>query len=223
MIEPRRWLGRFLTALRPRREHPLAGDRAIEWSWVVAHLPDAPAEVLDLGCVGSALTGIAARLGHRVTAVDLRPIEYEMDNVRPLQGDVRDLALPERFFGTIINCSTIEHIGLSGRYGVSADQEHGDREVMKRLRNLLAPAGRMLLTLPIGLDAVFPPYHRVYGRETLPALLDGYDILAEEYWIKATADGLWRRRDRQEAMDRPGGARHYALGLFVLKAGTGHE
>jgi hypothetical protein len=53
------------------QQHPLAGDRAIEWSWVTAHLPQKPGRVLDVGCVGSALSGIAARLGHEVVALDL--------------------------------------------------------------------------------------------------------------------------------------------------------
>lgn len=71
--------------------HPLSGDRAIEWSWVTMHLPASPSRVLDLGFVGSPLTGIESRLGHYVTAVDLNDIEYEIPRVTFYKGDINEL------------------------------------------------------------------------------------------------------------------------------------
>ena len=61
-----------------QKKHPLSGDREIEWSWVLSHLPKGSSRVLDFGCVDSPLTSIAAHLGHKVTGVDLREIGYEM-------------------------------------------------------------------------------------------------------------------------------------------------
>lgn len=195
--------------------HPLEGDRAIEWSWVVANLPKHPCRILDLGCVQSALTGIASRLGHEVTAVDMRDIEYQMERVTFLQGDFNELDLGNKRFDIIINCSTLEHIGLGGRYG-SSEKADGDVLAMGRLRSLLAPSGAMILTIPVGQDAVFRPFHRIYGEIRLPILLENYLIQEEEYWSK-DKDRLWKRCSRAKALEVAGSEKFYALGLFVLK------
>ncbi len=199
------------------QQHPLQGDRAIEWSWIVANLPPSPADVLDFGCVQSVLTGISARLGHRVTAIDLRDIEYEMTGVVFRQGDLRHMDFGGKRFDAILNCSTVEHVGLCGRYGTIEEGRDGDLSAMAMLRGLLAPGGRMLLTVPIGRDAVFSPFHRIYGPQRLPKLLDGFRMEKEEYWAKT--GGLWKCIERHEALLVQGTEEFYALGLFVLGIG----
>jgi SAM-dependent methyltransferase len=211
-----RWFGlRRLMREGVTPRFPLDGDRALEWSWVVAHLPPPPARVLDLGCVQSPLSAVAARAGHAVTAVDLRPIEYRLPGVVFRQGDINRLDLPEASFDVILNCSTIEHVGLGGRYGAT-EATDADLSAMRRLAGLLAPEGRMLLTVPVGRDAVHAPFHRVYGPRRLPALLDGFTVLEQEYWTKEHVDGPWTRCERETALATEGTAEFYALGLFVL-------
>lgn len=193
--------------------HPLEGDRAIEWSWVVANLRKKNANVLDLGCVQSVLTGIASRLGHQVTAIDMREIEYEMDGVKFIKGDLTKIDLNEMQFDHIMNCSMIEHVGIGGRYG-SSDQRDGDLISMKNLSNLLTESGTMILTIPVGRDAVFPQ-HRIYGHKRLPQLLENYKIQSEEYWKKYD-NQKWKKCPRSEALDVIGSDKFYALGLYVL-------
>jgi SAM-dependent methyltransferase len=192
----------------------LRGDRAIEWSWVIRHLPRDPVSVLDIGCVQSTLSATAARLGHTVTAVDLRPIEYRIDNVHFLQADVRELRLPLNF-SIIMNCSTIEHVGLYGRYG-SADDPDGDLRAMRNLRTLLTENGRMILTIPVGNDAIFAPLHRIYGRDRLPQLIAGFKIAEQEYWLKDDED-RWTVCTEGRALGELGSEDYYGLGLFVLR------
>lgn len=196
--------------------HPLAGDRAIEWSWIVANLPDHSVDILDLGCVQSALTGIASRLGHKVTAVDMRDIEYEMDNVKFLKGDITKINFGDKRFDIIMNCSMIEHVGLGGRYG-SSGQNDGDIATMRLLKHLLSPSGFMILTIPVGQDTIFSPQHRIYGKNTLPKLLNDYSIVKEEYWSKGISQ-KWTICDRAAALAITGAEDFYALGLFVLSA-----
>ncbi len=193
---------------------PLAGDRAIEWSWVVAQLPKAPSRILDLGCVDSVLSCVSARLGHRVTAVDLRDIEYDMEGIAFRRGDINRLDLAEDRFDAIINASMIEHVGLAGRFGADESPD-GDLLTMRHLAQRLAPGGVMILTIPVGRDAVCKPYHRIYGRHRLPLLLQGYDLQGEEYWTKPRQQ-RWEKTDRQQAIDTVGARDFYALGLFVL-------
>jgi hypothetical protein len=74
----------------------------------------------------------------------------------------------------------------------------------------------MLLTVPVGRDAVFPPLHRVYGSERLCKLLDGYVVEKEEYWVK-NIQNAWILTDKQVALAREAQPRLYGLGCFVLK------
>jgi SAM-dependent methyltransferase len=195
--------------------HPLAGDRAIEWSWVVAHLPRQPARILDLGCVQSPLSAIAARLGHEVTSVDLREIEYDMLGVSFRRGDIAMIDLGANF-DVIINCSMIEHVGLSQRYGDVAATPDGDLHVMDQLRGLLSPSGRMIMTIPVGLDGLFSPFHRVYGQWRLPLLFRRYDTIEQEFWAKHDGE-RWQQCDSATALKVTGSVSFYALGLFLLE------
>jgi SAM-dependent methyltransferase len=196
------------------KAHPLSGDRAIEWSWVAVHLPANACHVLDLGCVGSVLTGIASRFGHQVTAVDLNDIEYEMPRVTFRKGDIDELDFDDRQFDVIMNCSMIEHVGLENRYG-SRKILDGDLMAMEKLGKLLAADGRMILTIPVGVDANISPFHRIYGTERLPKLLAAYRILQEEFWTKGDI-GIWNQCGKETALLTKGSADHYALGLFLL-------
>lgn len=196
----------------------LSGDRAIEWSFVAAHLPPGPGKVLDFGPGNSLLPMVAAQRGHQVTGIDLRApdVWWRSDAITYLQGDVRNAELPRGAFDAIINCSSIEHVGLTGRYGVSVEAADGDLEAMRTLRGLLRPEGVMLLTLPVGRDSVFRPFHRVYGEERLPKLLEGWTIDREEYWAKLGTP-QWELCERKVALDRVPRVDLYGLGCFMLR------
>lgn len=218
---------RRVAARLTAREPNLVGDRDIEWSWIAGHIPPGEGPALDFGSGGSSMALAAAQRGYDVTAVDLEPLAwpYEHPRLRFVRGDILTLPLPERHFRLILSCSTVEHVGLAGRYGVAEGNPHGDLDAMARLRGLMAPAGRMLLTIPVGQDAVFRPLCRVYGNERLPRLLRGYAIEAEAYWVK-DGSNRWQVCDRQTATAFRADAGSwnslrnvYALGLFVLRPG----
>src|SRR5262249_49137909 len=129
--------------------------------------------------------------------------------------DILDRPLQGRTFDQIINCSSVEHVGLSGRYG-STDVPDGDLQAMAILRELLAPEGRMLMTVPVGQDLVCRPFHRIYEHDRLPRLLDGYRIDEEQFWSKEPALDSWERTDQDAALGTLGSVSFYSLGLFVL-------
>lgn len=195
----------------------LLGDRNVEWSWVAAHLGDGSGEALDFGSGGTLLGLLAARRGYRVTAIDLQEVSgwYRHERFQGLQGDLFNFTVPPHTYDLVISCSTIEHVGLSHRYGVRHDRPTGDFEAMAQLRRLLKPSGRMLLTIPVGADAVFPPLHRVYGPQRLPKLLEGWRVREEEYWIK-DAQNHWVAADQGTALSTRPSAWRYGLGLFAL-------
>jgi SAM-dependent methyltransferase len=196
----------------------LAGDRDVEWGWVAARIRREPGRVLDFGPGLGFLTLAAATLGHDVVAVDLEPRQFRFDHprVRYVQGDFNQVELERDSFDQAFVCSTIEHVGLGGRYGSSADEE-AEVDAMRRLATLLRPEADALLTLPVGRDAAFPPYHRVYGEQRLPRLLEGFDVVEQEYWAKV--DGtLWTPVNRERALAVNASPSYYALGLLRLRA-----
>jgi 2-polyprenyl-3-methyl-5-hydroxy-6-metoxy-1,4-benzoquinol methylase len=209
------WTGKFMRENQPVPN--LEGDREVEWSWVISHLGTGPGEVLDFGCGNNMLSFIAARLGYNVTAIDLQAIRwpYTLANMRFIQGDIIKTAFPATSFDIIINCSSIEHVGLSGRYG-SDENPQGDFLAMARLRDLLKPDGAMLLTIPVGIDAVIAPLHRVYGRERLPRLLENWVVEKKEFWVKDDRN-LWISASESEALSFLPTKYCYGLGCFVLR------
>jgi SAM-dependent methyltransferase len=195
----------------------LAGDRDLEWSFVAGHLPAAGGSALDFGC-GSAPLGLAAALrGYRVLALDLGPVQWAIaaPGLQFAQGDINTYDFGGQRFDLILNCSSVEHVGLAGRYGSQEDSD-GDLKAMTRMRGLLKPGGQMLLTIPVGQDQVCRPLHRVYGSERLPRLIEGYAQRKAGYWVKRPGRDTWVPADYQEALAVKGGPAFYALGLFVL-------
>jgi SAM-dependent methyltransferase len=196
----------------------LRGERDIEYSWVAANMPEGPGEALDFGCGSSWLGLLATRKGFKVTAIDLEHItwHYEHPSLNFVQGDIFKLNFPPAHFDLVINCSAIEHVGLSGRYGVKESGPDGDMEAMTLLKRILKPPKLMLLTIPVGRDHVFHPLHRVYGEERLPKLISGWDIIKKEFWIKDDFN-RWFHVEESVAFNREPVEHCYGLGLFVLR------
>ncbi|MCW2989892.1 MAG: hypothetical protein JWM73_486 [Solirubrobacterales bacterium] len=194
----------------------LAGDRWVEWSFCFARMADGPGTTLDFGADIGFLSAGAAQRGHEVVAFDRLPseLQYEHPNVSHVQADILTHDFGGRRFDQIINCSSVEHVGLGGRYG-SFDREDGDIEAMGVLRERLAPGGRMILTIPVGRDLICAPQHRIYGAQRLPRLIAGYEVAEEQYWVKQGRH--WVERPRDEALATDGSDRFYSLGLFVLR------
>ena len=227
IYRPIRFIKRFMSnfGLRVRSGTIIPdarGDRDIEWSWIASRIRGGPGEALDFGSGGSCLALTAAQAGFNVTAVDLGDIRwyYKHPHLRFISGDILTLSLPENHFDLIINCSTVEHVGLVGRYGVLEDRPDGDLEAMTRLYTLMKPSARMLLTIPVGKDAVFAPLHRVYGRERLPRLLDRYVVEDSAFWIKGE-DNRWSLCDEETTLNSAGSwdplRNVYVLGCFVMR------
>jgi hypothetical protein len=195
----------------------LSGDRWIEWGFCLARIPNGEKKVLDFGADIGFLSLSAAERGHDVVAFDRMPssLEYEHPRVRHVQGDVLDHDFGDERFDMVINCSSVEHVGLAGRYGSGAQAE-GDLDAMRILRGAMAPGARMYLTIPVGRDGIFEPHHRVYGELRLPRLLSGFEISEQQFWHKQGE--RWRLCERSEALAEEASERFYALGLFTLTA-----
>src|SRR5262249_15509701 len=181
-------------------------------------MPEHAGRGLDLGPATSFTPLIAAFNATEVVGLDLSAVSvpFSLPNLSYKRGDILAGDLPEGTFDTIVNCSTTEHIGLSGRYG-SSEAPDGDLRAMRMLRDRMAgPEARMIFTIPVGRDAVARPYHRIYGRDRLPRVLERFRIVTEAYFAKLGSLNIWQPVSREAALDVEGSESFYALGLFVL-------
>ena len=197
-------------------QQTLAGDREIEWTWTLGHVRRGPGRVLDFGSGNGMMALGASFAGNAVVAVDLEPEQYpfQAGAIEYVQGDFNELDLDADSFDQILNCSTVEHVGLAGRYG-SPDDPDGDLRAMAKMASIVKPDGDMVLTIPVGRDALFAPLHRIYGQERLPRLLEHWEIREERFWAKPSGP-RFEPVTHEEALAEVGSRSYYALGLFVV-------
>lgn len=214
-----------IPSIRASVQINIRGERSVEWSFLSREMPTGPGEAIELGCEEGYMSLLAAQKGFHVLANDLREqtFNWQHHNVEFLKGDFLQLTIPRDHFDLAINCSSVEHVGVAGRYGIEVNQDDGDILVMQRLAAILKPQGLLLMTGPCGQDALLAPWCRVYGSHRLPRLLQSFTILKEEYWTKNPRN-QWLQCNRETALNfQP--RNHpfnpdkcaYALGCFVLR------
>ncbi len=206
------------------------GERHVEWSFLSSVMPDGPGMAMDFGCENGYMTLLAAVKGFQVLAVDLEEqnFAFQHPNIKFQLGDFLKLDLRPNRFDLIINCSSVEHVGVAGRYGITANESDGDLEAVKKFAEILKPGGLLIMTAPCGVDAVMAPWCRVYGLQRLPRLLAPLHLEKERYWVKDDSN-RWSEVSREKALSfaprhdpaNPHGC-SYALGGFVLRKMAGN-
>ena len=192
----------------------LRGEKLLDWGFICGGLPMGPKRALEIGCGQSPIVPAMLALGYDVTAIDLCPAAPLVTGFEFIAGDFLELDLRPGF-DVIVACSVVEHMGLAGRYGSREDAD-ADLKAMRKIAGLLAAGGQLFLTVPVGLDALCKPWHRVYGRQRLPRLLEEFDIQRYRFLLKPEPWGPWREGSADAALDYPVDARRYALGEMIL-------
>jgi 2-polyprenyl-6-hydroxyphenyl methylase/3-demethylubiquinone-9 3-methyltransferase len=108
------------------------------------YVPDEPkVDILDVGCAQATLALLLAERGHRVCALDLRQqfldyaeTRYEHGKIEFVQGNVLEYSWNTKFDLVFAN-QIIEHLVYP-------------MDMISRLKNLLAPGGRLIITTPNG-------------------------------------------------------------------------
>jgi len=205
------------------------GERYVEWSFLSGEMPEGPGEAIDFGCEGGYMSLVAAEKGFHVLAVDLQEQDFCVSHrhVEFRMGDFLKLQLPRDHFDLIINCSSVEHVGVAGRYGIAAARSDGDLEAFQKFTTILKEGGLVLMTAPCGVDTVMAPWCRVYGEKRLPLLFASLTLEKERYWRKDEKN-RWVEVTRSQGLDyqarydanNPHGC-SYALGGFVLRKARG--
>lgn len=193
----------------------LNGEKLLDWGWICANLPRGRKKALDVGCGESPVIPTMLAMGYEVVGVDFADrLANLVAGFTLIRGDFNQVDL-DSDFDVVVACSSIEHFGLSGRYG-SPEDPCGDLKAIKRILGLMVPGGLLFLTVPVGRDASHKPWHRVYGRERLPRLLQGFEIVRQRFFRKEPC-GPWREVSQDVALEYPIDIRRYALGEWILR------
>jgi len=182
---------------RPRelRAPAWSDERALEIPWVLARYAGEP-RVLD---VGTAFAEHAYVDGlHDLGAPEL--VTVDLAEPATVIADVRELPFEDSRFDVVFCVSTLEHVGRdNSTYEIDAPRdEHGDEAALRELRRVLAPEGRLLVSVPTG--ALDDQGWQVQ-REPLAWVelfeRTGFIVYEDELYVRG-ADG-WRTATEPEA------------------------
>lgn len=201
--------------------YPLSGDRCIEYAFVIKNLiklnRNEYKTVLDIGCWASPLTTIIKEIGFDVDGIDLPPsLPILYNGVKYIQGDFL-LVNIKNPYDVVVLCSTIEHIGLGGRYS-SENKEGEDIKALEKVKKILAPNGILIITIPYGEEKTIKPLHRVYNKTSrlLKYAYNNFKVETEEFY-KNNLENVWVNCEESEARKIKPSEDNYALGLFVFR------
>ena len=185
--------------------------RMIEYSFVIRKLASLEkGKVLDVGCTArlNFLPAALASIGWEVYGVDMRQFKFRFPNFHFVLGDITNTDFPDNFFDAVCAVSTLEHIGLSGRYGISTHDPEGDVKALREMRRILRGGGRLLVTLPCGKEKRQTTLNRVYSRDSLEKLFSKWEIKDkvfytqdnEGFWVPVAEEKVWEMERNKEAI-----------------------
>lgn len=186
------WLG------TRRRVATLYAAHEVERSWVMAHLWNASGSAL---VVADGVRGAQ----HFTSVLFQRP-----RHLRVAEGDVRRLDAIPSPFDVIVNFAAVAYLGLGN------GNPDADITAMDRLRKLLKPGGRMLMTLPVGSGGPSILRPRQYDAPRLARLLTGWQVISKEYWLQQERR-RWLPVEEREAFSHARTVGSRAIGFFVLQ------
>ncbi len=117
-----------------------------------------------------------------VDFVDFRPLQVELPNLRCLAGNITALDFGSSSLDSVSSLHVIEHIGL-GRYGDPLDV-NGSERALAELARVVAPGGRLYVSVPVGRETVCFNAHRVFDPNTVvrtvaPLMLVSFSLVTD--------------------------------------------
>jgi SAM-dependent methyltransferase len=138
-----------------------------------------PPRIVDVGST-ALLVGIFAQIAETIS-VDIRPLPVELENLHCRRGSILDMPFEDAGVDYLNSLCVLEHIGL-GRYGDPIDPE-GCEKAAAELARVVAPGGRLVLSVPLGPSCIVFNGCRVFQREELLGLFDGFSVERETFLV----------------------------------------
>jgi SAM-dependent methyltransferase len=173
-------------------------ERVVEIPWILSRY-SGERRVLEIGPTFAYTTYI--RHLDRLCIEELHGLDLStrpVRGIRLVQGDVRDMPYPDDHFDLIHCVSTIEHVGLNvTKYGVDAlrAMDDGDTAALEEMRRVLAPGGRLLITVPFGrLETL--DWMRQYDLAAWQRLVESSGLRSAETEVYGYSEaGGWTQRE----------------------------
>jgi SAM-dependent methyltransferase len=141
--------------------------------WLARHLAALkPSVHVD---IGSSIVTIAATSAYVPTIfVDYRPLKVAVKGVFPVGANLLALPFGDGQLSSLSCLHVIEHIGL-GRYGDPLIPK-GTHIAAKELARVLAPGGKLFLSMPVGRERTQFNAQRIFRPSTIVAMFEGLRV-----------------------------------------------
>ena len=201
-------------------ESSFLDSRVIEYSFVISRLVGRQrGRALDVGCTdsGNMVPLILVSLGWEVYGIDIREFRFEHPSFHFTHGDIRNTSFADDFFDYVCAVSTLEHIGVRGRYSVIKEEPEpeGDIKAVSEIARIVRPGGTFLITIPYGKRQLVKPLQRVYDESSLQKLFPQWEIREETYCILKDGYYVTTSKEIAEQQDYLKGERALALLEFT--------
>ena len=114
------------------------------------------------------------------TMVDIRPLSLRLESLDFVEGSILELPFEDESCESISSICVVEHIGL-GRYGDPIDHE-GTVKALKELVRVLAPGGRLCISVPIDdTNKTFFNGQRAFTEETILKMCEPLVLVDKAY------------------------------------------
>lgn len=178
-------------------------ERIVEVPFVFKNLPQVnKAKILDVGCCETIMPIQLSSLGYKVTGIDIRPYDLSHPNFSFVQEDICETKLLPNQFDLIICISAIEHIGLDTIYGRS-NKKSSDKKAIKSMFSLLKPGGKILLTMPAGVEFSQSEFMKIYSPKKIHQLLKDFKVIKEIYYAPNSSRTSWRSQPAEQLPSSP--------------------
>lgn len=152
----------------------------------------------------------------RVSFIDIRPLQLQLDNYEGKAGSIISLPYANGSLSSVSSLHVIEHIGL-GRYGDPLDPD-GSHKACAELMRVLAPSGKLYVSMPIGDSRVQFNGQRVFSIPDVLVLFLGLELV--ELSIVDTLGQFRESVSLAEVKLGQAQGLDYGLGMFVFTKPT---
>ncbi len=176
---------------------PPNSDRCLEYPWMFENIKITSGKILDVGSTASNMLYNFLPKEVEINSIDLNSKQIENNSIKFSIGDIRKTNYKNNYFDVISCISTLEHIGISGRYG-SDEDPIGDLRAVKEMTRILKPGGTMLITVPYGIRDVLP-INKLYNKKRINELFIDFSSIEIGYKKYFKQFNLWLTVNEIEA------------------------